>query len=58
MPTAGVKFLKIVSSNMQKQKRVARCRGKFLKYGTFKIQGRVYFLYDSPTPLVKLGGPT
>ena len=38
MTAAGEKFLKIVSSNMQKQRKVASRRRIFLKYGTFQIQ--------------------
>ena len=42
MPAAGEKYLKIVSSNMQKQSNVARRMRKFLNYGTFQIQENVF----------------
>ena len=38
MPAAGETFLKIDSSNMEKQRKVAHPRRKISKYGTFKIQ--------------------
>ena len=52
--------VKIFSTNIQKQRKVPRRRGIFLKYGIFSIfkSRRVHFLYESPTPLVKLGGLT
>ena len=44
---------------MQKQRRVAHRRREILKYGTFQIQcRRMHFLYESPTPLEKLGDLT
>ena len=50
MPAAGEKFLKIVSSNMENQRKVARRRRKISEYGTFKSR-RVHFLYENSRPL-------
>ena len=44
------KFLKIDSSIMQKQRKVAHRRWKILKYGTFQIQVSANFLYKNPFP--------
>ena len=53
MPAAGENFLKIDSSNMQKQRKVAFCRLKILKYGTFQIQESTF-----PTPPWEISGLT
>ena len=43
MPVEGEIFLKIDSSNMQKQRKVAHHRRRnFLKYGTLQIQESVF----------------
>ena len=47
MHAAGDKFQKIDSSNKQKQKKVARHRRIFLKYGTFQIQESAFALWES-----------
>ena len=38
MPAACETILKIISSNMQKQRKDTHRGRKFLKYGTFQIQ--------------------
>ena len=48
MPAAGENNLKIVSSNMQKQRKVACRRQKIVKYGTFQIQECISFMKVQP----------
>ena len=50
MPVASEKILKIVSSNMQKQRNIAG--ENFWNMVLFKSR-REHFLYESPTPLEK-----
>ena len=54
MPVAVETFLKIVSSTMERQRKVARRRRNFLKYGTFQIQEIVFPLLES-NPLLENG---
>ena len=50
MPAAGEKRLEIVPSNMQKQRKVARCIWKILKYDTFQIEESAFPLWESKPP--------
>ena len=48
MSAAGEKFLKIDSSNIRKQRKVARHRRIILKYGTFQILD--FQILENPHP--------